>query len=76
MLFLFWFVVLSLLSNWDGMDVSVELLADDVSAAEDDKTCVLSVGIDIFYQLYLWYWPISLPMVQIGTIKQKYNKRG
>ena len=35
------------------MDVGVELLADDVWAAEDDKTGFLSVGVDIFDQLYL-----------------------
>ena len=29
------------------MDVRVELLADDVWAAEDDKTGFLSVGVDI-----------------------------
>ena len=35
------------------MDVRVKLLADDVWAAEDDKTGFLSVGVDIFDQLYL-----------------------
>ena len=30
------------------MDVCVKLLADDVWAAEDDKTGFLSVGVDIF----------------------------
>ena len=52
-LFLFWFVVMSLLSRWDKMDVYVELLADDVWAAEDDITGSLSVGVDIFDGLYL-----------------------
>ena len=42
-----------LLSSWDDMDVPVELLADDVWAAKDDKTCFLSVGVDIFDWLYL-----------------------
>ena len=51
-LFLFSFVVVSLLSRWDDMDGSIELLADDVWAAEDDKTGFLSVGVDIFDQLY------------------------
>ena len=51
-LFLFWLVKMSLLSNWDDMDVCVELLANDVWAAEDDKTGFLSVGVDIFDQLY------------------------
>ena len=76
MLFLLWFAVMSLLSSWDEMDVHVELLADDVWAAEDDKTGFLSVGVDIFDQLYLKERPISLPMVQISTIKRKYMKRG
>ena len=30
------------------MDVRVKLTADDVGAAEDDKTGFLSVGVDIF----------------------------
>ena len=35
------------------MDVRVELLADDALAAENDKTGLLIVGVDIFDQLYL-----------------------
>ena len=35
------------------MDVRVKLLADDVCVAENDKTCFLSVGVDIFDQLYI-----------------------
>ena len=44
------------------MDVPVELLADDVWEAEYDKTNFLSVGVDIFDQLFLkndqfpWPW--------------------
>ena len=76
MLLLFWFVVMSLLSSWGEMDVCVELLADDVWAAEDDKKSSLSVEVDISDQLYLKERPISLPMVQISTIKQKYEKWG
>ena len=52
-LFLFWFLLMSLLSSWDEMDICVELLADDVWAAEDDKTGFLNVGVDIFDQ-YFW----------------------
>ena len=52
-MFFLWFVVISLLSRWDDMDVGIELLADDVWAAEDDKTGFLSVGVDIFDRLYL-----------------------
>ena len=76
MLFLFWFVVMSLLSSWDEMDVRVELLADDVWSAEDDITGSLSVEVNSFDQLYLKEQPISSPMVQISTIKQKYEKWG
>ena len=52
-LFLFLFIVLSLLSLWDDMDVGIELLADYVWAAEYDKTGFLSVDVDIFDWLYL-----------------------
>ena len=34
----FLFIVMSLLSSWDKMDVPVELLADDAWLSEDDKT--------------------------------------
>ena len=43
MLLFFLFVVISLLSSWDEMDVRVESLADDIWAAEDDKTGFLGV---------------------------------
>ena len=46
------FVVMSLLSSWDDMDVPVELLADDSWAAKDDKTGFLNVGVDCFSWLY------------------------
>ena len=52
-LFLFWFVVMSLLSRWDDMDVGIKLLADDAWETEDDKTGFFSVGVDIFDRLYL-----------------------
>ena len=52
-LFLFWFVVMSLLSSWDEMGVPVKLLADYAWSAEDDKTGFLNVGVDISGQLYL-----------------------
>ena len=73
-LFLFLFLVLSLLSSWNDMDVCVELLADDTWAAKDDKTGILSVGVDISDRLYLKEWPISLPMMPMSTIKRKYEK--
>ena len=52
-LLLFWFVVMSLLSSWDEIDVRVELLAYDVWEDEDDKTGFLSVGVDSYDQLFL-----------------------
>ena len=75
-LFLFWFVVVFLLSSWDDMDVCVELLLDDAWAAEDDKTSFLSVGVDILDQLNLKERPISLPKVLISAKKRKYEKWG
>ena len=54
---------MSLLSSWDEMDVLVNLLSDDVWAAEDDKTGFLSVGVDSFwidyfykYDRFPWPW--------------------
>ena len=52
------------------MDVGVELLADDVWAAEDDKTGFLSVEVDSFESIIFEKRPISLPMVQISTIEK------
>ena len=67
---------MSLLSSWYDMDISVKLLADDVWAAEDDKTGSLSVEVGSYNQLYLKERIISFPMVQISTIKWKYEKLG
>ena len=64
------------LSSWDKMDIHVKLLADDVWAAEDDKTGFLSVGVDSFESIIFEKQPISLPMVQTSTIKLKYDKWG
>ena len=75
-LLFFVFAVMSLLSIWYDMDVGVKLLADDVWAAEDDKTGFWSVGLDIIDQLYLWERTISLAMVPMSTIKRKYEKWG
>ena len=44
---------MSLLSSWDDIDVGVELLADDVWEAEDDKTGFLSVVVDVSDRFYL-----------------------
>ena len=51
-----------LLSSWDEMDVRVELLADYLWEAEDDKTGFLSFEVDGFGRLFLKKIPISLPM--------------
>ena len=64
------------LSRWDEMDVCVKLLADNVWAAEEDKTGFLSVWVDIFDQIYMKERPTSLPMVKMITIKRKYDKWG
>ena len=53
------------------MDVHVKLLAYDVRSSEDDKTGFLSVGVDIFDQLYLKGRQTYLPMVPMSTINQK-----
>ena len=58
------------------MDVHVKLPEDDVWAAEDDKIAFLSVKVNSFNRLFLKKRPISLPMVQVSTIKQKYDKWG
>ena len=50
---MFWLVAMSLSSSWYDMDVRVELLADDVWAAEYDTIGFLSVVVDVFDQLYL-----------------------
>ena len=56
------------------MDVLVKLITDDIRADEDEKTSSLSVEVNIFDQLYLKDRPISFPVSQISTIKQKYDK--
>ena len=71
-LLLFWFVVISLLSSWDEMDVPVELLPYNVWTAEYDKTVFFSVRVDSFDPLYLKEWSIYFRMVTMSTIKRKY----
>ena len=67
---------MSLLSSLDEIYVCVELLADNVWEAEDDKTGFSSVGVNSFDQLFLKNWPISFPMVQTSTKNRKYDKWG
>ena len=71
---LFWIALLSSLSSWDKMILCVKLLVYDVLLAEENKTGLLSVVVDIFNLLYLKERPISLPVVPMGTIKQIYDK--
>ena len=66
---------MSLLSSRDEMDVHVELLADDVWAAEDDKTGLLGVLVDSFDILYLKERPISFPMVQISDMNKNIRNK-
>ena len=54
----------------------MELLADDVWEADDDKPSFLSVGVDSFDQLYLYKQPISLPMVENSNKNQEYDQWG
>ena len=70
----FWIVVLSSFSNWDDIIVRDKLVVYDVWFSEDNITGFLSVGVDIFHQLYLKERPISLPMVPMSTINQIYDK--
>ena len=49
----FWIAVLSLCSSWYDIIFRVEVAVYDVWCAEDDNTGFLSVGVDIFDQLYL-----------------------
>ena len=56
-MFLFWLVVMFLLSSLDEIDVCVKLLADDIWEAEDDKTGFLSVGVDIFDHFFNGQFP-------------------
>ena len=52
MLFLFWLVVICLLSSLYEIYVCVELIADDVEEAEDYKTGFFSVEVDNLNQLF------------------------
>ena len=65
----FWIAVMSSFSSWDNIIVPVKLVVYDVWFAGDDNTGFLSVGVDIFNQLYLKGQPISLPVVPMSTIK-------
>ena len=66
--------VLYLCWSWWDIIVGVKLVVYDVWFAEDNITDLLSVGLDIFDQLYLKDQPISLPMVPMSAIITKYGK--
>ena len=69
----FWIAVLSLCWSWYDIIVCVELVLYDVWCSEDDNTGFLSVGVDIFYRLYLKERPLSFPMVPMSTINKIYD---
>ena len=50
---MFWIAVLYLFSSWDGIIVCDKIVVYDVWFAKDDNKSFLSVGVDIFDQLYL-----------------------
>ena len=54
---------MNLLSSWDEMDGPVELLTDNVWAAEDYETSFLYVAVDSFGQLYFKRRLISLTLM-------------
>ena len=66
--------LMSLCWSWWDIIVGFELVVYDVWFAEDDNTGFLSVGVDIFDQLYLKERPIYLPMVPMSIINTKYGK--
>ena len=51
--FLFWLIIMCLLSSLDDIYVRVKLLVDDVWEYEDDKRGLFSVGVDSFDWLFL-----------------------
>ena len=67
-LFLFWFVVIYLVSSWDDINFRVKLLADDVWEAEDDKIGFLSVGVDSFDRIFLKYDQLPCPWCKLVLI--------
>ena len=54
-----------MLSSLDKIDVRVELLADYVWEADDDKPAFLSAGVDGFNRLFLCKRPMSLSIVDL-----------
>ena len=82
MLFLFWLIVLCLLSSLDKIDVRLELLADDVWEAEDDKTVSWVLEWIVFInhfckndQCTLLWWKIVLKIENmINEDKQKFQQ--
>ena len=52
----------------------MELLADDVWEADDDKPAFLSAGVDGFNRLFFCKRPMSLSIVENGNKNRKYDK--
>ena len=50
---MFWIAILPSFSIWDDIKVCDKLVVYDILFAEDDNTGFLSVGVDVFDQLYL-----------------------
>ena len=63
-----------LLLSLDEIDVRVELLADDIWKADDDKPGFLEIRVDIFYRLFLYKRPMFFLMVENSNRYQKYDK--
>ena len=76
MLFLFWLVVMCLLSSLDDIYACVKLVADNVWEAEYDKTGCLGFRVDSFDRLFLQKRPILLPMGQNSNENLKHDKQG
>ena len=74
MFFLFWLVVMCLLSSLEEIYFCVQLLADYVWESEEDKTGFLSVGADSFYLLCVQKQPMPFSIVQNSNKNLKYDK--
>ena len=64
-MFLFLWVVMSLLSSLYDIYARVKLLADETWEAEYDKTDFFSVGVDSFDWLFLWNDQFPCPWCKI-----------
>ena len=65
-----------IIKSRDEIDFCVELFADDVWEADDDKPGFLSVVVDSIDPLFLYKLPMSLPVVENSNKNRKYYKWG